>query len=78
MPELKKIIVSVKADALERMDELVQHLSDRGMQVDRVLARTGVISGSAADLSALRTVDGVAAVEEELDARLPPRDSPLQ
>jgi hypothetical protein len=50
------------------------------MNVTRVLPMTGVIAGSSAStkVASLRKVAGVASVEEEVVAELPPSDSKLQ
>jgi hypothetical protein len=74
------LIVTVSDEKLKDIKEVANHLAAKGMRVERVLPVTGVISGSAASskLSALKKVDGVTSVEEEVVAVLPPRDSPVQ
>ena len=74
------VIVTVTDERLNDIKEVADQLVARGMRVERVLPVTGVISGSVASfqLAALREVDGVTSVEEEVTAVLPPRDSPVQ
>ena len=81
MPKkLQSIIVTVADEALDKIDELADKLTAKGMKVDRVMPITGVISGSASPdkLSSLKKVAGVSSVEEEVSAELPPPDSPVQ
>ena len=70
----KSIIVTVADDALENIHELANKLAAKGMQVDRVLPITGVISGScpSGKVGELENIDGVTSVEEEASAELPP------
>lgn len=76
----KSIIVTVSDDALPNISQLADDLSAKGLEVDRVLPVTGVITGSvvASKVPALGKVDGVLSVEEEASARLPSPDSPVQ
>lgn len=81
MPEKRKpIIVTVADNALKNIHELAAKLAAKGMEVDRVLPITGIISGSCstAKIAALENVEGVTSVEEELSAELPSPDSTLQ
>lgn len=74
------IVVTVTDDALENIQKVADELSAKGMKVDRVMPRTGVITGSCASSkkAALEKVPGVMSVEDEAVAELPPPDSPLQ
>jgi hypothetical protein len=77
---MKPVSVTVRDDHLEALDDIVRGLQARGMQVDQVLGSLGIITGSAPEeaLGALRSVDGVASVDEQLTHRIPPPDSPIQ
>jgi hypothetical protein len=77
---MKPVSVTVRDDHPEALDDVVQGLRARGMQVDQVLASLGIITGSAPEesLDALRSVDGVASVDAQLIHRVPPPDSPIQ
>ena len=74
MVKKKPIIVTVADDALKNIHELATKLAAKGMQVDRVLPITGIISGSCAStkFGELENVEGVMSVEEEASAELPP------
>ena len=76
----QSIIVTVADEAIDKIDELAEKLTAKGMTVDRVMPITGVISGSApsSKLASLKKVAGVLSVEEEVSAELPPPDSPVQ
>jgi uncharacterized protein YqgV (UPF0045/DUF77 family) len=78
--KLKPIIVTVTDNALKNIDQLASKLKSQGMKVDRVMPMTGVISGSfdVSKMSALKDLEGVMSVEEEVSAELPPPDSPVQ
>jgi hypothetical protein len=74
--------VSVTVDDGHRgsMDGVVESLRATGMQVEQVLGSLGIVTGSAPDdaLDALRGVEGVDSVDEQLSYQLPPPDSPVQ
>jgi hypothetical protein len=76
----KSIVVTVADGALKEIRKVADQLSAKGMNVTRVLPMTGVIAGSSAStkVASLRKVAGVASVEEEVVAELPPSDSKLQ
>ena len=76
----KPIIVTVSDEALSDIQRIADNLKAKGMNVDRVMSMTGVISGSSppSRLPALKKISGVASVEEELSAELPPVDSKRQ
>ncbi len=77
---MPNVTVTVSDSHTDRIDEVAQALSDRGMQVRQVLPAIGMISGSAAadQEQSLQAVDGVEAVEEETSFQLAPPDSPVQ
>ena len=74
------VSVTVGDEHRESLDGVVENLRASGMQVEQVLDTLGIVTGSApADaLDALRGVEGVASVDEELTHQLPPPDSPIQ
>ncbi|MHA7145676.1 hypothetical protein ACX80U_13260 [Arthrobacter sp. TmT3-37] len=68
-----KVTVTVDDEHRPSIHHVAEQLGLRGMVVDRVLPGLGMITGSvtAALLAGLGTIDGVAAVDEELTYRLP-------
>lgn len=78
--KMKSIVVTVSDEALSNIYQLADRLAAEGMKIDRVMPVTGVITGSspANKVSSLKKVTGVASLEEELAASLPPPDSTLQ
>jgi hypothetical protein len=74
------IIVTVADHAIDKIDEVAKQLGAKGMKVERVLPITGVITGSYLEsgLSKLKKVEGVASVEPEAIAELPPSGSRVQ
>lgn len=74
------VSVTVGDDGRDHLDAVVQGLRSCGMDVERVLGTVGIVTGSvpADALGALRTVEGVASVDEQLGYQLPPPDSPIQ
>ena len=75
-----RIIVTTADPARAGDRQFAKALRQAGMTVDQVLTATGIISGSAdpGRLPQLRAVPGVASVELEGDAQIPPPDSPIQ
>ena len=74
------VSVTVADGHRESMDGVVENLRASGMEVEQVLGTLGVVTGSAPEdaLDALRGVEGVDSVDEQLGYRLPPPDSPIQ
>lgn len=74
------VIVTVTDDALKDIQSVAKKLSAKGMKVDQVLPVTGVISGSCplGKQDALRGVDGVHSIEEDMSVQLAPPDSDVQ
>lgn len=68
----KPVIVTVDDGRLKEIQDVAAELGAKGMQVERVMAMTGVIAGRApaAKMAALRKVKGVLSVEEEQIAGL--------
>ena len=77
---MAKVSVTVGDDGRDHLDAVVQGLRAHGMDVEQVLGTVGIITGSAsADaLGALRGVEGVLSVDEQLGYQLPPPDAPVQ
>ena len=74
------VSVTVGDDHRESMDGVVENLRASGLEVEQVLGTLGIVTGSApADtLDALRGVEGVASVDEQLTHQIEPPDSPIQ
>lgn len=70
----KSLIVTVADDSLEEIQQVAERLRKKGMTVEQVLHGVGTITGHslAAKVLALSKVRGVASVEEEVTAHLPP------
>jgi hypothetical protein len=62
----KRLVVTVSDEKLADIHAVAGELSERGLEVDRVLPVTGVITGSL----------GSGSVEEEAVTELPPPDGP--
>ena len=79
-PKTRGVIVTVSEGMLKNIHEVADQLTAKGMKVDRVMPVMGVISGSSplSEMPNLKTIEGVASVEEEATAVLPPPDSPVQ
>jgi len=78
--EAKSLIVTLTDKGLGHIQQVADQLSEKGLQVNRVLPITGVISGttSANNLAAFKGIDGVMDVEVEAVAYLPPSDAKVQ
>jgi hypothetical protein len=74
------VSVLVSDESLSRIDDVVKQVKSRGMHVDRVLQKTGVLTGSveADDLGGLNKVNGVSGVEQQRQIRIAPPDSDVQ
>lgn len=65
---MTQVIVTIDAQHLGRIDEVVRRLHAAGMNIQRVLRRSGVVTGAIEERAAakrLMGVDGVLTVEEE-------------
>lgn len=80
MAERKSIVVTVADSALKDIKGLAERLTQKGLSVDRVMAITGVITGTCDPkrMKGLEGIQGVASVEEELHVQLPDPDSDVQ
>ena len=74
------VSVTVGDEHRESMDGVVENLRASGMEVEQVLGSLGIVTGTAPSeaLDALRGVEGVDSVDEQLGYQLPPPDSPIQ
>jgi len=75
-----RITVTVEADLLAHIDELVDRLRAAGMRVDQVLQPVGVITGSipGPNRAMIEALPGVAAVEDQTAFQLPHPDADIQ
>jgi hypothetical protein len=75
-----QVIVTVDADHLGRINEVVRQLRAAGMLVDQVLSTLGIVTGSvsSAQLVSLEAIPGVASVEEETSFQIAPPDADVQ
>jgi hypothetical protein len=77
---MAQVTVTVRDEYVDRLDDVVGNLRERGMTVDQVLGSLGIVTGSApADaLGALQGVEGVASVDEQLTHQIAPPDAEIQ
>jgi len=75
-----KISVLVDDENLHRLNDVVKQVKDVGMDVDRVLESSGVVTGSvdANKLKILKKVKGVSSIEEEREFQIAPPGSEVQ
>lgn len=73
-----RVSVTVDEEHAASIHEVVQALRERGMQVDAVLQGLGMVTGTAPDAASLREVEGVSAVDAQLEHRLPPPEGEIQ
>jgi hypothetical protein len=72
------VTVSVDDEHLDRLDDVVRRLRERGMTVDHVLVSLGIVTGSIEDVSLLDDVEGVLRVDLEGRKGVPPPDQEIQ
>ena len=75
--EAVRVVLSVDP---ERFDDVVRAAASVGLDVDEEMREAGVVAGTVKrkNMSALREVAGVEAMERERTIQLPPPDSPVQ
>jgi hypothetical protein len=75
-----RVTVTVADSALADIEQLAGRLRRAGMAVDAVLGAIGIITGSVASarLASIRTLPGVAAVEEQTTFQIAPPDADVQ
>ncbi|MET0781760.1 MAG: hypothetical protein ABWY26_13370 [Microbacterium sp.] len=72
------VTVSVDDEHLDRLDDVVRRLRERGMTVDHVLVSLGIVTGSIEDVGLLDDVEGVLRVDLEGRKGVPPPDEEIQ
>jgi hypothetical protein len=73
--------VALADGSTDRISEVARTLAQRGMRIEQQLEAAGVITGSvdeSVDLEQLRSVPGVAGIEDERIYQLPPPESGIQ
>lgn len=76
---MKSIVITVTDEALGYINDVVHQLEGQGMHIERVMPRTGVISGTTtSSIAALKQVEGVMDVQEEVVHKVPPAKSRIQ
>ncbi len=77
---LLSVTVLVDDDALSKIRSVARRLEQAGLKIEDVQEDTGTITGSipAQKLALLEKVEGVSAVEQQREVRIPPPDSDVQ
>jgi hypothetical protein len=75
---VSRVSVTIDQEHLDALPRVVEALRERGMQVDAVLEGLGMVTGRASDAAVLRQVEGVSAVDAELEHQLPPPEDDIQ
>lgn len=80
MDRSEPVIVTVKDEYIDRIEQVTTDLRVRGLTVNQVMPITGVITGTCApeSISALEQVEGALRVDKERYAELPPTESSPQ
>lgn len=73
-----RLSVTVDDEHAGSILQVVEALRGRGMEVEAVLEGLGMVTGSAPDAAALLEVQGVSAVDAEVEHRLPLPDEEIQ
>jgi hypothetical protein len=78
--EKAKISVLLDNKHVHRIHDVAKEAKSAGMDVDQILETSGVFTGSVdrARLKHLRTIKGIANVEEDRPAQIAPPESELQ
>lgn len=74
----RRVTVTLDEAHLGGTQEVAEELQRRGLEVESVLESVGMITGKASDPAALREVDGVASVDEDLEYQIPAPDEEIQ
>lgn len=76
----KSLTIAVSDRHMADILEVAQHLQDAGLQVEQVMDDLGIITGACDDaqISAVKNVEGVDSVDEDMSFHLAPPDSPVQ
>jgi hypothetical protein len=75
-----RLVILVADEYQERILEVMENLQSLGMQIDRFMEITGVITGviSTTQMELLKNVEGIAAIELAQDFQLTPPESDVQ
>lgn len=75
-----RVTVVIRQDQSDRVEDIAAQLRSAGMQVERVLATLGMITGSVAEgqRSTLEHIEGVGSVSEERTVQIAPPDAEIQ
>ncbi|NET38507.1 MAG: ketohydroxyglutarate aldolase [Cyanothece sp. SIO1E1] len=75
-----KLLVSIDDEHLEQILDVIQDLQAAGMQVDQIMDKLGIVTGScdSTKVDALSQVAGVLEVEPEQGYQIAPPDSDIQ
>jgi hypothetical protein len=78
-PELE-VSVNISHRDLHRMQQIAEKLKAHGLKVTHLMEQSGIIAGSAPGdlLAALRSIEGVAAVESAGSVQIAPPESDSQ
>ena len=74
------LLISVDDDHMDRILEVVQGLQSAGMNVEQLMDKIGIVTGScdSRKVEALSQVEGVSHVEPSREYQLAPPDSDIQ
>ena len=72
------IVVTVGDDWMNKFNIIKDKLLSVGMQIEKVMPKLGVISGTVSNPSKIRSVEGVESVDIESSHSLPPSNVRLQ
>lgn len=78
MNQQHRITVTVAEDHRTGLARVSKQLQEHGMEVEQVLESLGMVTGTASDPAALRGVEGVQSVDEELEFHIPGPDEEIQ
>lgn len=80
MSDKVKLSISVDDEHLDKMPEVVKRIKKAGLKVESQLEALGIITGSvdADKQDSIRSIKGVANVEEDRSIQIAPPDSDVQ
>ena len=75
-----RLLVSVEDEYLDRMFSLVENLQNKGMKVEQVMEKLGIIVGycSLQQIEKISKIPGILNVERDREYQLAPPDSKIQ
>ena len=64
--EIRKVVITVAADAFSRLEEMAEEMASIGLEVTSVMSDTGVVTGvtCVSRIPELRNINGVESVDE--------------